>query len=188
MILTNNKNFYDKLKIIRNHGIVKKPEKSKWYYEIEHPSFNYRITDIQCALGQSQLKKLNRFIKRRREIVARYNKAFENVKEIIAPAEEDYVRSSWHIYPIQVQGVNRKKIFEGLQKMGIGVQVHYMPLHMHPFYRNKFGYKKGDFPIAERYYKRAISLPLYPKMTNEDVRYVIKTTKNIISHQLKTHE
>ena len=188
MILTNNKDFYDKLKIIRNHGIVKKPEKSKWYYEIEHPSFNYRITDIQCALGQSQLKKLNRFIKRRREIVARYNKAFENVKEIIAPAEEDYVRSSWHIYPIQVQGVNRKKIFEGLQKMGIGVQVHYMPLHMHPFYRNKFGYKKGDFPIAERYYKRAISLPLYPKMTNEDVRYVIKTTKNIISHQLKTHE
>ncbi|MGA2418072.1 MAG: UDP-4-amino-4,6-dideoxy-N-acetyl-beta-L-altrosamine transaminase [Candidatus Staskawiczbacteria bacterium] len=180
MILTNNKNFYEKLKILRNHGIVKWPKKGSWYYEIENPSFNCRITDIQCALGLSQSKKIGQFIKRRREIVAIYNEAFKNIKEIIIPIEKDYAKSSWHIYPIQVPAADRRRIFEALQENGIGVQVHYMPLHLHPFYKNKFGYKEGDFPIAEEYYERAITLPLFPKMTNEQVHRVIKTVEKII--------
>lgn len=180
MILTNNKGFYEKLKIFRNHGIIKKPEKGKWYYEIENPSFNYRITDFQCALGLSQFKKIDRFIKRRREIVVIYSKAFKNMKEIITPIEKDYTKSSWHIYPIQVQVVNRKKMFDDLQKQGIGVQVHYMPLHLHPFYK-KIGYKKGDFPIAEEYYKGAITLPLFPKMTEKNIKKVVESVKKAIN-------
>jgi len=185
MILTNNKDFYEKLKVFRHHGIIKKPEKGGWYYEIETPGYNYRLTDFQSALGISQLKKIDRFIKRRREIVAKYNKAFKNIEEVITPTERDYVKSAWHIYPIQLVlerlKIGRKKIFEELQKEGIGVQVHYIPLHLQPFYKKRFNYKKGDFPITERYYKRAITLPLFPKMTDKEVMRVIKIVKKVIN-------
>lgn len=172
MVLTNNEDFYNKLKIIRNHGSVKKPENGKWYYEIENPYFNYRITDIQCALGLSQLKKISGFIKRRKEIAGKYNKAFRGVKEIIVPGETDYAKSALHIYPVQFVGIDRRSMFEELQNAGIGVQVHYMPLHLHPFYKNTFGYKKGDFPNAEKYYEGATTLPLFPGMTDKDIKYV----------------
>ncbi|MDP3883024.1 MAG: UDP-4-amino-4,6-dideoxy-N-acetyl-beta-L-altrosamine transaminase [Candidatus Staskawiczbacteria bacterium] len=180
VVLTNNKNFYEKLKILRIHGVVKKPEKGKWYYEVEEPSFNFRITDFQCALGLSQLKKIDKFLKRRREIVAKYNESFKNIEGIILPPEKDYKKIARYIYPIQVKKEIRKKMFEELQKHGIGTQVHYMPLHMHPFYQKKFGYKKGDFPMAERYYEGAITIPLYPKMTNREVEFVIEETKKCI--------
>jgi len=185
MILTNNKGFYEKLKIFRNHGIVKKPKKGGWYYEIKNPGFNYRLTDFQCALGISQLKKLDKFVKRRKEIVDRYNKAFSDLGEIVTPNEREGVKSAWHIYIIQLVleklKVDRKKIFERLQKEKIGVQVHHVPVHLHPFYKEKFGYKKGDFPITERYYERAITLPLFPKMSNKEIERVIKIVKKIIS-------
>ena len=185
MILTNNKKFYEKLKILRHHGIIKKPEKGSWYYEIEEPGYNFRITDFQCALGVSQLKKINKFIKRRRKIVSQYNRAFKGIKEIIIPIERSYVKSAWHIYPIQLDldrlKVNREKIFEALQKEGLGVQVHYIPLHLHPFYRKKFGYKKGDFPVAEKYYERTITLPLFPAMTDKNIKDVIRAVKKVIN-------
>ncbi|MBI2054307.1 MAG: UDP-4-amino-4,6-dideoxy-N-acetyl-beta-L-altrosamine transaminase [Candidatus Staskawiczbacteria bacterium] len=181
MIATNSKDFYEKLKIIRNHGMVKKPEKGGWYYEIENPAFNYRITDIQCGLGLSQLKKINKFLKRRRDVARIYEEALSNIKEIIILKEKDYAKSAWHIYPVRLTGVDRKKAFEQLREMGIGVQVHYMPLHLHPFYKNKFGYKKGDFPEAEEYYERAITLPLFPKMTDKEVELVIKSVKKILN-------
>lgn len=180
MVLTNNKDFYEKLKLFRNHGIVKNPEIGKWYYEIEDIGFNYRITDIQCALGLSQLKKIDKFLKRRRDIANIYAKAFENLKEVILSKEEDCAKSAWHIYPAQVPPYKRKKIFDYLQKMGIGAQVHYMPLHLHPFYQKKFKYKKGDFPNAEKYYEGAITLPLFPKMTAGEIKYVIKYVKKAI--------
>jgi UDP-4-amino-4,6-dideoxy-N-acetyl-beta-L-altrosamine transaminase len=177
MILTNNKKFYEKLKTLRNHGIVKKPEKGKWYYEIKEPSFNFRITDFQCALGLSQLKKLSGFLKRRREIAKIYNKHLAGVKDIILPQEEKFSKSAWHLYPVQVKSNKRRKLFDFLQKNNIGVQVHYMPLHLHPFYKKKFGYKKGDFPEAEKYYQRAITLPLFPKMTTIEINKIIKFIK-----------
>jgi len=182
MILTNSKEFYEKLKIIRSHGIVKRPEKGAWYYEIENPSFNFRITDIQCALGISQLKKIDKFIERRREIAAIYNQAFKNNKEIIIPTEKDFAKSAWHLYPVQIQGIDRRKVFEKLHEEGILVQVHYIPLHLHPFYQKKFGYKLGDFPTAEKYYERAITLPLFPKMTNNEIKRVFNTIKKIINY------
>lgn len=185
MVLTNNKTFYQKLKNFRHHGAIKKPKRGPWYYEIEELGYNFRITDFQCALGLSQLKKLDKFIKRRREIVEHYNKAFKDIEEIIIPSEEKNAKSAWHIYPIQLclekLKVGRKKIFEELQQAGLGVQVHYMPLHLHPFYRKKFNYKSGDFPMAERYYEREITLPLFPKMTNMEVNRVIKIVKETIN-------
>lgn len=180
MILTNNKNFYEKLKTLRHHGIIKKPENGKWYYEIESPGYNYRITDFQCALGISQLKKINIFIKKRKEIVSLYNKALLNIKEIILPVEKEYAKSAWHIYPVQIQGRDRRKVFDALQANGIGAQVHYMPLHLHPFYKNNFGYKKGDFPEAENYYEKAITLPLFPAMSSKEVNKVINELKHAI--------
>ncbi len=184
MVVTNNKKFCEKLKILRHHGIVKKPKKGNWYYGVENPGYNFRLTDFQSALGINQLRKIDNFIKKRREIVAKYNRAFKDIKEIIIPTEKDYVKSAWHIYVIQLKldkvKVSRKKIFNELQKRGIGVQVHYIPIHLQPFYRKRFGYKKGDFPTVERYYQRAITLPLFPKMTDKQINRVIKTVKKVI--------
>lgn len=178
MVLTNSKDFYEKLKLFRNHGIEKKPEKGGWYYEISEPSFNFRITDFQCALGISQLKKIGKFLKDRRGLAKKYNKELAGIEGIKLPIEKDYAKSAWHLYVIQVK--NRKKLFGEMQKQGIGVQVHYMPLHLHPFFQNKFGYKKGDFPVAEQYYKEAVSLPIFYNLNKKDFEKVIKIIKNYV--------
>jgi len=185
MVLTNSKDLYDKMRSLRHHGAVKRPEIGGWYYDIEEPGYNFRITDLQCALGLSQFKKIGKFIKRRRDIVKKYNTAFKNIPQIIIPSEKEYVKSAWHIYPVQFRSeklkMGRKEIFALLHENNIKVQVHYLPVHLHPFYKNKFGYKEGDFPKAERYYGQAISLPLFPAMTDKDVKAVIETVKKIIN-------
>jgi perosamine synthetase len=189
MILTNNREFYEKLKIFRHHGIVHKPDKGPWYYEIPQLGHNFRITDFQCALGLSQLKKLALFTQRRRKIAARYNEAFAKMEEIITPFEEDFVKAVYHIYVIQLRAemlkVGRKEIFEALRAENIGVNVHYLPVHLHPFYQDKFGYKRGDYPKAERYYERAITLPIFPKMSDEDVKDVIEAVRKVITSYRK---
>jgi UDP-4-amino-4,6-dideoxy-N-acetyl-beta-L-altrosamine transaminase len=181
MVLTNDEHFYKKLKVFRHHGMVKKPKMGGWYYQIERPSFNYRVTDIQCALGISQMKKINKFISRRRKIVARYNEEFKNIEGLTVPAEKNYAVSAWHIYPLRFEGYNRKKMFDNLRRHGIGVQVHYIPLNLQPFYKRNFNYKKGDFPRAEKYYSQAISLPLFPKMNEEEINRVVKVVKKYLS-------
>ncbi|MCL5011097.1 MAG: UDP-4-amino-4,6-dideoxy-N-acetyl-beta-L-altrosamine transaminase [Patescibacteria group bacterium] len=185
MVLTDNEQFARKLKTFRHHGIVKKPEIGPWYYEIEELGYNYRLTDIHCALGISQLKKLDKFVARRREIVKKYQEAFKDIPEIILIKEESFAKTAWHIYPVQFDlaklKISRKEIFEKLAEKGIKCQVHYVPVHYMPFYQKTFGYKKGDFPIAEKYYDQAITLPLFPKLTDEEVEYVIETVKEIIN-------
>jgi len=147
--------------------------------------YNYRLTDFQCALGISQFKKIDQFINRRREIAQRYNDAFKELPEIVTPYEKKDVRSTYHIYVIQLQleklRANRETIFNALRAENIGVQVHYIPVHYHPYYQRNIGYKKGDFPNAERYYERAITLPLFPKMTNQDIEDVIQAVHKIIT-------
>jgi len=187
MVLTDNKEFYEKLKIFRHHGIVKDSlAGDSWYYDIYSPGHNLRITDFQCALGISQMSKLSRFIQRRREIAAKYNEAFAAVGEIITPIEEDGIKAAYHIYVIQLQAellrVRRKEVFEALRAENIGVNVHYIPLHLHSFYQREFGYKKGDYPKAERYYERAITLPLFPRMSDEDVQDVIEAVRKVTEH------
>jgi len=194
MVLTNNKDYYENLLIFRTHGITKDPKKlqkndGQWYYEMQSLGYNYRLTDFQCALGINQFKKLEKFIKRRREIVERYNEAFSETKEIATPYEKRDVRSAYHLYVIQLNlerlKADRKAIFDAFRSENIGVQVHYIPVHYQPYYQQKFGYKKGDFPNAERYYERAITLPLFPKMSNDDVDGVIQAVKKVITYYRK---
>ena len=178
MVLTNSAEFYEKLKTLRSHGMVKKPDMGGWYYEIPEPSFNFRITDIQSALGLSQFKKLGKFIKRRREIVTRYQKAFAGMENLIVPKESLGSFSAWHIFPVQIKGGDRRDFFDYLHKNGIGAQVHYIPLNLQPFFQKQYGYKAGDFPVAEEYYKNVVTLPLFPKMTAAQINKVIKVVKN----------
>ena len=187
MILTNSQEFYEKLKIFRHHGIVRdNPDKGLWYYEIHNLGYNFRITDFQCALGLSQMNKLDQFIQRRRGIAARYNKAFAEIEEIITPLEQGNVQAVYHIYVIQLRTeklrVGRREIFDTLRAENVGVNVHYLPVHLHPYYRREFGYKKGDYPKAEGYYERAITLPIFPRMSDEDVEDVIKAVKKAIAY------
>lgn len=192
MVLTDDKEFYEKLKIFRHHGIVKDNlAKGSWHYEIYNAGHNLRLTDFQCALGISQLNKLDRFIQRRREIADAYNKAFAEIEEIITPIEKDDVKAAYHIYVIQLKAeklkAGRKEIFEALRAENIGVNVHYVPLHLHPFYQREFGYKKGDYPRAESYYERTITLPIFPRMTDKDINDVIKAVKKVFTYYSKRH-
>ncbi|HVQ01381.1 MAG TPA: DegT/DnrJ/EryC1/StrS family aminotransferase, partial [Candidatus Thermoplasmatota archaeon] len=173
------------------HGITKDPKKlhrneGGWYYEMQELGYNYRLTDLQCALGISQCKKLDRFIERRREIVQRYNDAFKDLPEIVTPFEKKDVKSAYHIYVIQLQleklRADRNTIFNALRAENIGVQVHYIPIHYQPYYQQNVKYRKGDFPYAERYYERAITLPLFPRMADQDIEDVIEAVRKIIGY------
>lgn len=182
-VLTNREGLYQRLLLFRNHGITKDKKKmvkldGPWYYEMQELGFNYRLTDFQCALGISQLRKLEKFLSRRREIVNIYNKELSKVSEVILPVEKPYIKSSWHIYYIRLKDSQRRKnLFEKLRKYNVGVQVHYIPVHLQPYYRKNFGYKVGDYPKAEEYYKSTITLPLYPEMMYSEIQYVIDTCK-----------
>ena len=191
MILTDNDKYYERIKLFRTHGITKDSnylEKNDggWYYEMHALGYNYRITDMQCALGIAQLEKLDSFVKRRRDIVEQYNKAFGDMAEITTPYEKPSVKSAYHLYMILLNlnrlKVGRKEIFDALRSEKIGVHVHYIPLHLQPYYKKSFGYKEGDFPVAEDYYTRALTLPLFPRMTDNDVQDVIKAVKKVIRY------
>lgn len=183
MVTTNNKDYFQKLLIFRHHGIVKIPSQGDWYYELRYLGNNYRMTDIQAALGLSQLKKIRQFIAKRRRIVNIYNKSFKNLASLTLPIEEKFVTSAWHLYPLRfdLKKLKMKKIelFKKLRDIGLGVQVHYIPIHLHSYYQENFGYRRGDFKNAEKFYEEEISIPLFPSMTKNDIEYVIKSIKSL---------
>ena len=185
-ILTNRKDIYEKLLILRNHGITKDSIKFQrndgpWYYEMQELGFNYRITDFQCALGISQLKKIEKFLGIRREIVNIYNKELSEISKIVLPIEKSYIKSSWHIYCMRVKGKEeRKNMFDELRSKNIGVQVHYIPVYRQAYYQKHFKYDKNDFPKAEKYYNTEITLPIHPSLTKKDLYYVINNIKSFI--------
>lgn len=178
MITTNDKNVYEKLKLLRNHGITREPsflhkKEGGWYYEQLDLGFNYRITDFQCALGISQMKKIDKFIEKRRSIAKRYDEAFSGLEYIVTPKQAVGCHSSYHLYVIQVKNIPRKKAFEKLRAAGIGVNVHYIPVYKHPYYQSH-GYKDVKCENAENLYEKIISLPIYPGLTCDEQEYVIK--------------
>lgn len=179
-VLTNDDDYYEKLLMFRSHGITKNhfvnEPHGDWYYEMHHLGFNYRITDIQSALGLSQLKKLDKFVERRREIAKSYEAAFEGNPFFETIVEKDSCESSYHLYPILIKDEykdRKKEIFSKLREEGIGVQVHYIPVYLQPYYQN-MGFKKGLCPVCEDFYQREISIPMYPTMDDEDVDYSVE--------------
>ncbi|KHF39883.1 UDP-4-amino-4,6-dideoxy-N-acetyl-beta-L-altrosamine transaminase [Halalkalibacter okhensis] len=190
VITTNNKRYYEKLIQFRSHGITRDQGKlienhGPWYYEMQFLGFNYRLSDIQAALGISQLKKLNKFVQRRRLIAEMYNKAFKGISEITVPYQTEDSNSSWHLYIIRLNlnklSAGRKEIFEALLKENIGVNVHYIPVHKLPYYK-QIGYEQDLCPNAEKLYEETITIPLFPSMTEQDVHDVITAVKKVINH------
>lgn len=187
MVTTNDKDLYEKLLLYRTHGITRNPElmsrnDGAWYYEQVDLGYNYRITDVQCALGISQMKRLDEFVSIRRELVERYNEAFAGVEEIITPYQLEGCNNSYHLYVIRLKTKNRKEVFDKLRAAGIGVNVHYIPVHTQPYYVDyyrKNGLPQPDCPNAMEYYETAISLPLYPELTFEQQDYVIEKVLDI---------
>ena len=178
MIVTDNEEFYQKMMLFRSHGITRDENlmtrnDGPWFYQQLDLGYNYRITDIQCALGCSQMKKLDRFLARRKEIVARYNEAFADCENIVTPYQLPETESGWHLYIVQVTNCDRRKVFEALREHGIAVNVHYIPVYMHPYYQ-EHGYKDVHCRNAEEIYSHIISLPLYPTLTMEEQDYVIQ--------------
>ncbi|MDR9797017.1 UDP-4-amino-4,6-dideoxy-N-acetyl-beta-L-altrosamine transaminase [Aeribacillus pallidus] len=193
IITTNNREYYDKLLQFRSHGITREKDKlnefhGPWYYEMQFLGYNYRMTDIQAALGTSQLKKVDKFVELRRKYVAMYNEAFKDIDEIITPFQHEDGQSSWHLYIIRLKldklTASRREIFEALQQQNIGVNVHYIPVHLQPYYQ-QLGYKKGICPNAEKLYEEMITLPLFPAMSEKDVNDVIKAVKRTIDYYKK---
>ena len=178
VITTNSQKLYEQLRLLRSHGIVKDPDRlsrheGPWYYEMQALGYNYRITDFQCALALSQLKKLDAFVARRRDIARAYTQAFQVEPAVDVLSQNPDANSSFHIFVILARGVDRAALFAALRERGIGVNVHYIPVHLQPYYRDKYGYSPGDYPLAEEYYRHAITIPLYPAMTDDEVARVI---------------
>ncbi len=179
MVTTNNEELYKKLLLFRTHGITKEnmqfdfPEPEKqglWYYEMQELGYNYRITDIQAALANSQLKRADDGIRKRHQIVEKYRKAFENTSLKMQKHDVNYFNAH-HLFIIEVE--DRKGLYDHLKENGIYAQIHYVPVHLMPYYK-QFGWKVGDFPYAEDYYKHCISLPMYPTLKDEEQDFVIK--------------
>ncbi len=174
MITTNNESLYKQILQLRTHGITKDPDElienhGGWYYEMQNLGYNYRISDINCALGISQLERADLGLEIRNKIADRYNKAFKNSR-IITPSISTNVYHAYHLYVIQVS--DRLGLYNYLRENKIFAQVHYVPVHLQPYYKEK-GWKKGDFPVAENYYEQCLSLPMYPTLTDEEQQYVI---------------
>ena len=180
-ITTNSKEMYERLLSLRNHGMIKTPDMKPWEYEMRYLGFNYRITDIQCALGISQLKKLPMFINRRIEIVKKYDDAFKN--SIVKPLYTFNGKSSYHLYVVQVDfgtlNISRVDLFNQLREKNIGIQLHYIPINKQPYYKN-LGYGNEITPVMDKYYEECFSLPIFPKLSDSEQGYVIKTLFEVL--------
>ena len=190
MVTTNNPQFSESLRRFRNHGISsdarQRQNAGQWHYEMVLLGFNYRLPDILCALGIEQLKKLDANLERRRDIAARYTSAFRSIPGIVPPAVRAEANPAWHLYPIRVDlkklSVDRAGVFSALRAENIGVNVHYIPVHFHPYYQARFGFAAGSFPTAEQAYEQLITLPMFHGMSDQDVEDVIHAVTKVAEH------
>ena len=189
MVTTNDEALYNKIRVMSTHGMSRNAwnryaEMGSWYYEILSPGYKDNMSDIMAGLGIAQLAKLERMQGIRRDIVDYYQAEFGKLPELEVPVELDYARHAWHLYIIKLDldslSIDRGKFIEELKEENIGTSVHFIPLHMHPYYRDTYGYKLGDFPVAEGVFERIISLPLYPKMSMQDASDVVDAVKRVI--------
>lgn len=187
IVVTNRKDLYDKLILYRSHGITRKPElmteepHGPWYYQMLELGFNYRMSDLQAALGVSQMARLDEFITKRHLVAERYRQELKDLP-LILPWQQQDTYSAYHLYVIRLPektAHTHKQVFVDLRARGIGVNIHYIPVHLQPYYQN-LGFKKGDFPNAESYYKTAISIPMYSALTVDDQSYVISSLKEVL--------
>ena len=184
MVVTDDANLANSLRRFRNHGIdtdVRQRQAARgWYYEMVDLGFNYRLTDIQCALGLSQLQRLSEWIKRRNVLAELYLKGLEHNRRIVPLSARDGVTHGYHLFVVRLKDIDRDVVFHRLREMSIGVNVHYVPVHLHPFYRERFGTKAGDCPAAEQAFKEILSLPLFPGMQDEDVKRVLQVLNEVV--------
>jgi perosamine synthetase len=188
MVTTNDSKLAETLRRFRNHGISsdarQRQQSGQWLYEMVLLGFNYRLTDIACALGISQTEKLEANLTRRRAIAARYTRAFRELTGVVVPAVRDGILPAWHLYPIRLNleglSAGRAEIFRALRAENLGVNVHYIPVHQHPYYRERFGYKGGEYPVAEDAYERLISLPMFHAMTDRDTEDVVAAVNKVV--------
>ncbi len=184
IITLNDEKLYEKLKILRLHGISKDAwkryiEKDSWYYEVLEAGYKCNPTDVASAIGLPQLKKLDWLNERRREIAKYYNEQLQDL-DLIPPYIKPRVKSTYHLYPIRLIKYNRDKFIKEMAKKGIVTSVHFIPLHLMPYYQKTFRYKKGDFPVAERVFENIVSLPIYPQLTEDQLEYIVKCIKEIL--------
>jgi len=187
MTVCNDEVLADQMRIFRNHGISsdhrQREEKGTWFYEMVDLGWNYRITDFQCALGMSQLGKLPAWVERRREIARRYDEALDEIPGIRPLQVDDDISHAYHLYVVRIEPNDRRdrrSVFNALRNRGILVNVHYVPVHLHPYYRKHFGTGKGMCPVAEKAYEQILSLPMFPRMTDEEVERVIKALRDVV--------
>ncbi|MGR0117935.1 DegT/DnrJ/EryC1/StrS family aminotransferase [Bacillus halotolerans] len=189
MLTTDDEELADKIRVLSLHGMSKGAwnrysSNGSWYYEVESPGYKMNMFDLQAALGLHQLKRLDDMQKRREEIAGQYQAAFQQIPGLITPFVHNEGRHAWHLYVLQVDekqaGVTRDEMITALKdEYNIGTSVHFIPVHIHPYYQKKFGFKETDYPLAMKYYKRTLSLPLYPSMSDEDVNDVIEAVRDI---------
>ena len=190
MICTDDKTLADRCRIMALHGISKEAwnrynAEGSWYYEILAPGYKYNMTDIAAAMGLAQLAKAERMWRRRRDIAQHYNEAFKNVPELQVPFDRGDCQHAWHLYMLRLNleqlRLGRAEFIEELKGRKIGTSVHFIPLHLHPYYRQAYGYQPKDFPVAHREYQREISLPIYSKMSAADIQDVIEAVLEIVA-------
>jgi len=188
MITTDNPAFAARMRNFRNHGITtdhrQREQAGSWAYDMVDLGYNYRITDFQCALGISQMERLPRSVLHRQQVAKRYDEAFTGVEQLAPLKRAHDVSHAYHLYVIQLHleriTVDRAKVFRDLREEGIGVNVHYRPVHLHPYYRDRFGTGPGMCPVAEKAYERILSLPMFASMTDEDIDHVVRSVRNIM--------
>lgn len=187
MIVTNRQDLYEKLLRLRSHGITRNPEymvgdsEGPWYYQQVELGYNYRMTDLQAALGLSQLTRIDKFIEMRNALAERYNQKLKGIPGIVIPWQHLDCYSAWHLYVIQIKSSSKSRlqVFEKLRQYGIGVNVHYIPVHTQPYFR-QLGFCHGDFPISEQYYESTISLPLYYTLTEAQQDYIVDALRKAL--------
>jgi dTDP-4-amino-4,6-dideoxygalactose transaminase len=188
MITTDDESLAERCRLMSLHGISKNAwnryaADGSWYYEIVAPGFKYNLTDVAAAMGLAQLARLDTMNLRRAEIAARYTEAFSDIPQLQIPSARPWVDHSWHLYALRLElqriSIDRSRFVEELRTRNIGASVHFIPLHLHPYYRDTYGFKPDDFPVANREYQREVSIPIYSAMTDDDVRDVIEAVVDV---------